>query len=435
MKRITALVMILALLVLPFAAQSTSLSDLGDKPTPTPVPTATPEPTPRPTPKPAVDYIPDNGTPIQFLGRIIFPDGTGLGYEFNANSSDPWKLTQQLIGYNSVLIRAGYQTPSFGEFEGEKQQYIRYSASDKPYIYLLPYLKKDVLIAIVCYDNDILDAFPEDMSAEDAYAALIAKLDGEDTRDTAAKMLAGIWKTSAMRGAVTEKITADNIDALMPALIRKDYYTQFSTDGETVQTSSSVTAIGKVIRMIIGSQETVNGKLLLAKKTANALLPAIDERYGQVTSLVWNNDREMQDVTLTEELPPIPAFDPDAERPKDLKDDGAAHKYVIVSEYNGTYRLMPYHSIFLPPEEIAESIEEADRIIVCHNYLKPSSGNWIGGHPDDSLTQINLYDAFSGSLICSVGFSGNYQGIVSHGGIAYDWIEMGEDISAYFADR
>lgn len=426
MKRISALIMILALLVMPFAAQATSLSDLGDKP----------EPEPRTMPEPCVTFIPkySNGNTEKFLGKVVLPnDATGLGYEYSGFSSERWEQTQSLINYDNRLIQAGYGSPNMSAFEGENQQYLCFSGSDKPSIWLLPYLKENALIVIIRYSDAILDAFPEDVSAEEAYSALVAQLDDEDTRDSAAEMLSTIWKTSAMTQEVADRITAENMFDLIPALIRKDYYTRFNDDGE-VNASKSVTAIGEVLRTAIGAQETADDKLSLAARVARDIVPAVDERYLQYTSLVWNSS-DMKSIDVTQAMPAIPAFDKEVSTPDDLADDGAAHKYVIVCEYDGNYSLMPYHAVFLPVDEIAQSIEEADRIIVCHNYYKKSSGNWIGGTPSDSITRINLYNAADGSLICKVGAAGNYQGMISHGGIPHDWIEMGEVIRDYFANK
>ncbi len=425
MKRLTLLVLILALLAMPFAAGATSLADIGDKP----------EPAPRTMPEPTVENIPlyDSDGPSKFLGKIILPnDTTGLGYEFGSFPSDPWKRIQALIRYNNRLIEAGYDAPSFGEFDGDNQQYILFSSNKQSSVYLLPYLKENTLIAIIKYSRDILEAFPDETGADDAYAALTEKLDGEDMREAAAGMLAQIWKTSGMKRTVSDRITADNAETLLPLLIRSDYYTRFKDDGE-VNAAGSVSDLGNVIRGLIGGQETPEGMLSMAKKMAGGVLPAVDERYLTVSSLV-KNSTEMETAAVTEQFSAVPAFDKDAEIPKDATDDGAAHKYVLVSENDGKYYLMAYHSMFLPAEEIAESIGEADRIIVCHNYYKKSSGNWIGGTPSDSMTRINLYDA-NGGFICSLGLAANYQGMVSHGGLPHDWMEMGEKISAYFADK
>ncbi|MCR4706654.1 MAG: hypothetical protein K5746_01780 [Clostridiales bacterium] len=425
MKRATVFVMILLLLVIPLAARALSLSDLGDKP----------EPAPRTMPEPTVVNVPlYNGNPPDvFLGKVALTSSVaGLGYEYRSFSPDPWKMMQALIKYNNRLIAAGYDSPSFKEFEGEKQQYLYFSKNGKPSVYLLPYLKENSLIAVIKYDSGIVDVFPEDADAGEAYAALAAELDSTETREKAAEKLAAIWKTEAMKQAITEKITAENMDALLPVLIRKDYFTRFNEKGE-VNASSSVSDIGGVLRGLIGSQESMEDKLSLVRKIAAGILPLVDERYLEISSIVQNNSN-MQGGDVAEALPAFPEFDSEAKIPDNMKDDGAAHKYVVVSENSGNYHLMPYHSLFLPSEEIAESLAEADRVIVCHNYYKKSSGNWIGGTPSDSMTRIFLYGA-EGSLICSLGSAGNYQGVVSHGGLPHDWIEMGEVIARYFAEK
>ena len=426
MKRAAMFVLILMLLAMPFAAGATSLSDLGDKP----------EPAPRTMPDPTVVNIPLYGgsNPSRFLGKVILPNNsTGLGYEFSSFPADSWDQAQALIKYNNRMIEAGYKTPSFDKFDRDNQQYLYFSANGKPGVYILPYLKEKTLIIIIRYSDDILECFPDDKSADDAYAELAAQLDSEDTREKAAGMLATIWKTSAMKQAVLDRVMAESAETLIPLLIHSDYYTVFSDDGE-VNVTSSVSEIGGVIRRIAETQESTAAELSLMKKIANGIIPAVDERYLKISSLV-HNSADMATTEVTADLPAIPAFDQDSEIPKDLQDDGAAHKYVIVSEKSGSYYLMPYHSMFLPVDEIAESIAEADRIIVCHNYYRKSSGNWIGGTPSDSITRINLYDANGGEFICNIGAAGNYQGMVSHGGLPHDWIEMGEDISEYFADR
>lgn len=423
MKKAVVLILTLVMLVMALTAQAVSLTDLGDKP----------EPALRTMPEATVENIPmyDDDSACVFLGRVNLLDSqTGLGYEFVSFPSDPWKQAQELIQYNNQLILAGYNTPNFDKFDGENQQYLSFSASKKPSVYLLPYLKENALIAVVRYDNDILDAFPAELSAGDALAALIAQLDSEDTREAASAKLAAIWKTPDMERAVKDRITADNMDMMLPLLILKDYFTCFETDGE-VNVSASVKEIGYVIRDIVDASETVDGKLALAKKAADTVLPVVDERYLNTTSLVWNST-DMEGSDVTEALPAMPEFDSAAELPEDLKDDGEAHKYIIVSERSSVYRLMPYHAAFLPVDQIAESIAEADRIIVCHNYYQRSSGKWIGGTPSDSMTLIDLYDA-DGGLVCHIGYAGNYQGGVSHGGIPHDWIEMTQKITEYFS--
>ena len=427
MKRAIGIALILMLLVMPFAAQAISLSDIGDKP----------EPAPRTMPEPTVVNIPKySSKTTTFLGKIVFPNGSnGIGYEFGPFSSDSWEQTQALIKYNNRLIEAGYKAPNIDKFEGDNMQYLCFTASGKPGVYVFPFLKENALIIVIKYNDDILGAFPEDVKAEDAYAALVAELDSEETRNQAAGKLAAIWKTSDMTQAVKGKITAETLDELLPALIRKDFFTKFSDNGE-VNVSSSVTEIGKVLQGIIGSMESEEARLSFAKRVASGgILSAVDERYLEVSSLVWNSDSDMQSGEVTELLPAIPAFNSEEKIPGDLSDDGAAHKYVVVSEKEGKYRLLPYHAMFLPVDEIAESLGEADRIIVCHNYYEKSSGNWIGGRPSDSLTQISLYNAADGAFICSIGRAGSYQGMVSHGGLPFDWSEIGEVIGKYFAEK
>ncbi len=423
MKRAIIGILIL-LLVLPLAAQAVSLSDIGDKPAPAP----------RTMPEPTVTFIPqyssDSG---QFLGRIDLTDKiTGLGYAFDGFPADPWGQMQALIRYDNRLIASGYKAPSFDKFEGDSQRYLRFSANDKPSVYLLPYLKEGALIAVVRYDNSLLDAFPEDVSAGEAWAALAGELDGAETMEAASGKLAALWKTPEMKKTVTDKVTAQNMDALLPTLIRRDFFTRFSDGGE-VDVPLSVSEVGGVVRSLIDSGETAECRLSMAKRVAETIVPAVDERYLEVTALV-ENTAHMATDEVTEALPAIPAFDPEAAAPQDLHDDGAQHRYVIVSEKDGAYRLLPYHAAFLPADCIAESIAEADRIIVCHNYYKKSSGNWIGGTPNDSITRINLYGG-DGALIATLGAAGNYQGSVSHGGLPHDWMEMGEVIRGYFAEN
>ena len=423
MKKILLALMILTLLALTVAAQAASLSDIGDKP----------EPTPRTMPEPTIQYIPPySDSNATFIGKIILPDSTvGIGYEYGKFPTGSWEQLQKLIQFNNSLVSAGYRTPDFKKFEGEKQEYLTFSANKMPRVYVLPYLKQGSLIVVVKYSDDIIAEFPDDVKAEDAFATLAAKLEDDETRNDAAKKLATIMRTGTMNQAVNGRITADNMDVLMPVLIRNDFYTAFDDNGD-VNASSSVSTIGSVIRSVIGHQETVEGQLAAAKKAAETIAPVVDERYLQVSNLVENSSN-MTRFDVTDQMPAIPEFDSSATVPNDLKDDGEAHRYVIVSESGGNYSLMPFHALFLPTDQIAESIGDADRIIVCHNYKKRSSGNWIGGTPSDSLTSILLYEAATGELICKIGFTGNYQGGISHGGIPYHYIRMGETIANYFS--
>ena len=422
MKKAMLLILTVVMLFTTLTAQAVTLTDLGDKP----------EPAPRTMPEPTVKNIPVYSENAGvFLGRVSLTESkTGLGYEFGSFPTDPWEQTQKLIEYNNRLIQAGYGTPSFSSFDGDNQQYLSFSASGKPTLYLLPHLKEKSLIITVMYDDSIMEAFPEDLGADEALAALAAQLDGEDTREDAAAKLAAIWKTPDIAKTVKERITADNMTDLLPLLIRTDYFTVFGSDGE-VKSSVSGTEIGNVFREIINATDTADEKLALAKKAAESVMPAVDERYLNPRLILWNST-DMQSSDVTEAMPAIPAFDSAAEIPEGLADDGAAHKYIVVSERNGTYRLMPYHTALLPAGQIALSVAEADRIIVCHNYYKKSSGKWIGGTPDDSMTRINLYDA-AGALVCRIGSAANYQGGVSHGGIPHDWIEMAQEIGKYFS--
>ena len=424
MKRITVLILLLALLAAPFAAQATSLSDLGDKP----------EDAPRVMPAPTVVNVPRyrTDTSDKFLGRVVLPNGTnGLGYEFSSFPADPWVQMQVLVRYDNRLIAAGYSAPRFDSFSGENQQYIRFTATGKPDLYVLPYLKKDSLIVIIEYPNSVLNFFPADVSTEDALTALVSALNSADERKQAAQALASVWRTTDMERAVIAQLTPDNMETLLPLLIRSDFFTKFEDDG-TVNVASSLTDLGKYLHKIIVSQGSGETALSLAARAAAAVVPVIDERYLDVSHLVWNTSSDMRGDNVTEQLPPIPPFDPADDVPENLKDDGGAHRYVVVCDYSGEYSLVPYLSVLLPADQIAGSIAEADRIIVCHNYKQKSAGNWTGGTPNDSMTRIDLYSA-DGTLICRIGSATNRQGMISHGDLPHDWIEMGEVIRAYFA--
>lgn len=387
-------------------------------------------------PDPVIVRAPVYRIPDTFLGTVVLPnDKIGLGYELNEFPTDPRQQTQRLINYSIILARFGYDKPSFNAFEGENQNYILFSGANKDAIYLLPYLKAGKMIVVIHYPDRIVSAFPDEMDANEAYAALVAKLDDENTRDQAANDLARIWKTSGMEKAITDKIKEDNMGDLLPVLIRNDFFTNFDDFGKVTNTGGSVEDIGRVIGGIITSGETVEAQLAAAKK-AMAVLPAVDERYLSCASLAWASNSDMPTIDVTGQLPSIAAVDTNDETV--MNDDvKTAHKYVVVCEFSssGQYRLVPLLSLFLPADEIAGSIEEADRIIVCHNEYEPSAGKWTGGRPNDSVTYISLYDAADGTKITSIGIATHIQGFISHGNVPHDWAEMAENILAYFENR